>query len=841
MSRFERLPRPHRHDSQDLAATGTNLNALTLASARSFYRIVLRFTAGAPKAGLGLRRIRQKPEARSRKPETECNCLIKLDLQNPILRFKRWRMVKKQISSTNVAGIAIALIVFLASNLMIIPSADAQNTWDGGGTDSNWGTPDNWDDNVVPAASQPLTFAGSTRLASINDTLSREVNGFTFAALAGAFTLSGNAITLAGDITNSSANTQTINLDMVLSGARTITPSASGAVTLGGNISGTGSFTTPSTSSAPITLSGNNSFSGGFSFLGTNSSSKLLNLGHANALGTGLFTWNAVNSSNTLNSLNNTSGSALTIANDVLLSGSQGRMTFVGTNDLTFTGNVTNSQGTNARRFQVDAGTVTFQGNMFLSDTAATGRNFLFSGAGNTTVSGLISNYNGVGGIAGGISVTESATLALLNSSNTYTGPIILRGNDNNPTLIVTKLADGGLASSIGASSNDAANLALPNIRTNATLRYIGSGDSTDRLFSILEAGGVFKIESSGTGALHFTNTGDIVIPGTTGTGRTVELGGTYTGGVNTMASNVTGERGALRKEGAGTWNLTNTNSYALATTVNAGTLLVSGTGSINSSTGITVDGSGSKFSYTSSTGLSRNVTLATGGGFFHSGSTNYSGTLTWTNGTLGGTNWNGNLNNQTVNANRTISPGNSPGTAVTGDQTWGTSGSYIWEINDATGAEGVDPGWDLVSGTGTLTISAMSGNPFTIDVTSLTALNISGIAVNFNAASNYEWRIADFADPVSGFFADRFAITTGSFTNTFDGTFGVVLGTSVSGGDNTQIYLTYTAIPEPRTTALLLGGLCVVAILLRRHPRTHKALLLRFGLATLLLRRRAK
>jgi len=714
---------------------------------------------------------------------------------------------------------AIALTLLLAISLIIVPSSEAASTWNGGSpSESNWSAASNWD--TVPTFPDDLTFDGSTRLDSSNNLSSIQVSSFTFAAGAGAFTLSGNPITLAGDITNSSANTQIINLDMALSGSslRTIR-SPGNAVTLGGVISGPGGFTTNSAdNNGTITLSGDNSFSGGVTITSGSGITKTLNIGHANALGTGLLQITAGSTSN--NGIDNTSGAAMTIANNVRLSGGKKATRFFGTNDLTINGTFTNANRSEGS-IQLDANTLTLTGDVYLTGSIAEAASKLEArGAGNLTIDGVVSNFDGVGGTASGVTNASTGTLTLSNSANTYTGATTI-GTGNGvigATMIVTKLADGGMNSSIGASSNASTNLVAIGAASLGTLRYIGSGDSTDRLFSINSSSPTFKIESSGSGALHFTNLDAMT---TAGSGHSdLELGGTYAG-VNTMAVQLQGSGAglSLTKAGAGTWNLTNTNGYIDETTVNAGTLLVSGAGSINSTEEITVNGSGSKFRYTSSTGLSRNVALATGGEFFHSGSTDYSGSLTWTNGVVGGTNWNGaSLNNLTVSANRTISPGNSPGTADTVDQTWGTDGSYIWEINDAAGTAGADPGWDLVSGTGTLTISANSTDKFTIYVTSLTLANNPGGADNFSSATDYQWRIADFADPVSGFSADKFAIDTTGFANSFAGTFGVALGdASGIGGDNSQIYLTYAgAIPEPNT-ALLLG----------------------FGLATLLLRRR--
>jgi fibronectin-binding autotransporter adhesin len=72
------------------------------------------------------------------------------------------------------------------------------------------------------------------------------------------------------------------------------------------------------------------------------------------------------------------------------------------------------------------------------------------------------------------------------------------------PTLEVNKLSNGGVASSIGSASSAASNLFIQG----STLRYVGTGDSTDRLFTIGTGGAT--IESSGSGAVNFTNAGSL-------------------------------------------------------------------------------------------------------------------------------------------------------------------------------------------------------------------------------------------------------------------------------------------------------------------------------------------
>lgn len=114
------------------------------------------------------------------------------------------------------------LRVALASSLglAIIGQAEAQ-TWDGGGSDQSWNTPENWNPDGIPVFTNatPLSFGGSVGL---NPNLHADltIKGLTFVSGAGAFNLvsSGN-FTLTLDPNESAAQTA---LSQSATGTKTI-------------------------------------------------------------------------------------------------------------------------------------------------------------------------------------------------------------------------------------------------------------------------------------------------------------------------------------------------------------------------------------------------------------------------------------------------------------------------------------------------------------------------------------------------------------------------------------------------------------------------------------------
>ncbi|MFA4945897.1 MAG: autotransporter-associated beta strand repeat-containing protein, partial [Lentisphaeria bacterium] len=208
------------------------------------------------------------------------------------------------------------------------------------------------------------------------------------------------------------------------------------------------------------------------------------------------------------------------------------------------------------------------------------------AGYGTATFSGVIANPNGGANVLGVVSAGYPGTL-VLSGLNTYTGATIITGIH---TLSVSKLDNGGVASNIGASASDAANLVIGQA---ATLTYTGAGDSTDRLMTLgpTNAWGSVgpTINNNGTGALNFNNTGAVAFTGAVPGGSTQNftLGGTNTGD-NTFAPIIT-DNGtsplSFIKAGAGKWILSGANTFTGKTSINGGILSVASLNSVNGGT----------------------------------------------------------------------------------------------------------------------------------------------------------------------------------------------------------------------------------------------------------------
>jgi autotransporter-associated beta strand protein len=260
-----------------------------------------------------------------------------------------------------------------------------------------------------------------------------------------------------------------------------------------------------------------------------------------------------------------------------------------------------------------------------------------------------------------------------------------------------------------------------------------------------------------------------------------------------------------LTKRGTGTQILTGSNTYTGATRIDAGRLTVNSAGSINSTSGVTVNGAGAEFKYNSATALSLPLTLTQGA---------LSGT-----GTIGTA--------VSVGSGAILSPGNSPGTqAFSAGLTWLPGGTYDWEINNATSTKGLDPGWDLIDVTGgTLNLASLSsGSQFTLDLITLNGLT-SGSMANYTPGQPYTWQIVRTL-------AGGVVTPTGTAAAGADLTslFSLVTTSWASGPVPSTVQVKVSAdgagldlvvVPEPATLALAAaGGAVAVGAALRRYRR---------------------
>lgn len=206
------------------------------------------------------------------------------------------------------------------------------------------------------------------------------------------------------------------------------------------------------------------------------------------------------------------------------------------------------------------------------------------SGNGDIVFSGSISNLG-----SSAMTISGGATVFFPSGTNNLNrGQLLI----NNGVAVGDKLRDLGSSqsSSFGNPNNNSTRqvIRMGNAGTMGTLRYIGSGDTSNRQIQIGSGsgGGGAVIEQNGTGALIFGGTSSIFnVQDTAATSpRSLTLSGTNTN-ANTISAAIRDNSASgavsLVKSGAGLWLLSGTNTYTGTTTISQGVLAVAGTASL--------------------------------------------------------------------------------------------------------------------------------------------------------------------------------------------------------------------------------------------------------------------
>ncbi|MCX6961391.1 MAG: autotransporter-associated beta strand repeat-containing protein, partial [Verrucomicrobia bacterium] len=448
--------------------------------------------------------------------------------------------------------------------LLAYHAVQAGTTWDGGGgATTNIDTAANWDSDTLPTSltdgTQTLTFGTNGSTATINtnvNALGLVINrdaAFTIANGAGNLTIGNGTVgTITVTAGGNTARTHTISeSNLILAGNQTWSVSNTGVgssnmqLTVSGNISG--NFGIIKTGNAGVLkLTGNNSFTGGVIHR-----EGFLNLGNANALGSGTLTIGDNTSSNSTASVTvNFDDASLTYNNDITL--------------------VHNGQA-QPRTIQSRQTNTSLNGTITLSGLG----NIVFSAGANQqlTINGKITGSTP--GLAISLMNNGVGTVLLTNSANDFNsgvtnslivarGTLLLQGSDNaNGTAGILGRGTGNLTVNGGSNANENAQVLITN--GDFTIARVVNMNQASTASTFNTLGGNTANNTTFSGAITIAAGSNTTNQLTAATGGTVN----FTGVISGTATN------GLSKIGNGRAVLTGSNTYAGATAINAGALNV--------------------------------------------------------------------------------------------------------------------------------------------------------------------------------------------------------------------------------------------------------------------------
>jgi autotransporter-associated beta strand protein len=605
------------------------------------------------------------------------------------------------------------LIGGVLAGVLVVASRDAvavSQTWSGA-TSTNFAVGSNWLSGTAPRddlSNDIGVFAGTVTANQPVLTAGRQINGLAFTTTTGGWTLGGGGQTLllgASGLSTvgqtSGTNTVSVNIDPRNAGVWKV--GTGGTLVVSGSLVGTGGFTfgANTTDVGTLVLSGNSSgYSGNIiGRFGT------LAINGATAIGTGRLTLGSAQFDAV--TLDNTSGSAVTLTTNNPITVTQGLSPFAGSNSLNLgTGTVTLSRTID---FRINAKTLTLGG-----EIATTVNGVTKTGSGTLVLSGT-SNATGQTTItAGALQANHGAGLNPASFLSLNGGVL----QSNGAASFTRTLASSGSGQFQWTANGGGFSAAGGQLTVNV------GGDSRELIWGTTAGTnlvGTLKFGSPTADAktllqnpINLTTTGTVT--------RTVDVAlglGNASAEISGAIRN-SGGRGNLTKTGAGQLALSGSNSYTGLTTVSEGKLVVNG--------------------FLSGTG----------------GVVTAAATILGGAGTISGI----------VSGSGTISPGNSPGilTAASIDLTGGMD--FAFEFSQAG-----DPTWGspLASGNDVLRLTSLSSplvgtaasqNVFNIYFSDMGATYRGGIFTDLNS---------DFGSLISTATYNYFLMTPGGGT-TFNG-----------------------------------------------------------------------
>ncbi len=299
------------------------------------------------------------------------------------------------------------------------------------------------------------------------------------------------------------------------------------------------------------------------------------------------------------------------------------------------------------------------------------------------------------------------------------------------------------------------------NVSIAAGTLVMSSGSATGNLSvtgDFSHTGGTITETSTGAGLINFTGTNP----------QAYTSGGAYAGTIHFAVSSdaiLMLESNLLGNGSSGTFTLASGSTLGIGhpqgitTSGDSGNVRVTGTRTYNAGSFI-YNGSSAQVTGNGLPATINDLIIANVAGVTLNGTHTINGVCTVNAGALLlGT---GTING-VVTIQGTVAPGSSVGTLTTGSQTWNGGGSYVWEINDATGVAGT--GYDqLDAGDGQITVNANSENRFTLRLVTLNGSS-PGQASDFDSNGSYTWVIAR-GGSVSGFDQNKFIIDASAFQN---------------------------------------------------------------------------